>query len=161
MFSPAMAIPVAYNDVIYIVAPDRYLTAINSTSGETLWRTNEATVRESIGISSDSSVVYGKTMNNDIVAFKTSKEAPELKWRFDSGFGYDHVPSMLFEKKGRVFFGTRNGVVYSINPAKKEVAWKHKIDNSMVNTIRLIGDKKLIAATMDGKIVILKWKVPE
>src|SRR5690606_23595122 len=155
MFSPAMVIPVAHEGVIYIAAPDRYLTAIDAEKGFTLWRTNEATVRESIGISEDNSLIYGKTMNDEIVAFKSNKEAPELAWRMDSGFGYDHVPSMLFEQDGEIIFGTRNGRVYSIDSVTKEINWIHKIDNSMVNTIRLIGQNKLIAATMDGKVALL------
>ncbi|HET8752963.1 MAG TPA: PQQ-binding-like beta-propeller repeat protein [Salinimicrobium sp.] len=158
MFSPAMVIPVATDGVIYIVAPDRYLSAIEAKSGETLWRTNEATIRESLGISKDESVVFGKTMNDEIVAFKTNPDAPELSWKMDVGFGYDHVPSMLFEQDGNILFGTRNGIVYSINPDSKMINWAHKIDNSMVNTIRLIGGNKLIAATMDGKIAILSWE---
>ena len=158
MFSPAMVIPVAHEGVVYIVAPDRYLTAINAETGTSLWRSNEATVRESIGISEDKDLVYGKTMNDEIVAFRTNAAAPELAWRMDCGFGYDHVPSMLFEQDGEVVFGTRNGRVYSINPDTKAINWIYKIDNSMVNTIRLIGTNRILAATMDGKVVILKWE---
>ena len=158
MFSPAMVIPVAHEGVVYIVAPDRYLTAINAETGTSLWRSNEATVRESIGISEDKDLVYGKTMNDEVVAFRTNAAAPELAWRMDCGFGYDHVPSMLFEQDGEVVFGTRNGRVYSINPDTKAINWIYKIDNSMVNTIRLIGTNRILAATMDGKVVILKWE---
>lgn len=158
MFSPAMNIPVASDGTIYIVAPDRYLTAIDAETGQTLWRTNEATVRESIGISDDKSLIFGKTMNDTIVAFHTDRKESELAWKMDVGFGYDHVPSMLFEEKGDIFFGTRNGIVYSIDPEAKKINWAYKIDNSMVNTINLIGDGKVIAATMDGKIVLLRGK---
>lgn len=158
MFSPAMVIPVAHNDVVYIAAPDRYLTAIDADSGETLWRTNEATVRESIGISSDKNVIFGKTMNDTIVAFETNAVEPKLAWKMDVGYGYDHVPSMLYEHSGNVLFGTRNGIVYSIDPKVKKINWAYKIDNSMVNTIKLLGDRRVIAATMDGKIAILTWK---
>lgn len=158
MFSPAMVIPVAHNDVVYIVAPDRYLSAIDAESGETLWRTRKAVVRESLGISDDKSEIFAKTMNDTVTAFKTSRTAPHIAWKMDAGYGYDHVPSMLFESNDQIFFGTRNGVVYSINSSTKEVIWKHKIDNSMVNTIKLLGKKKLVATTMDGKVALLTWK---
>ncbi|MCF4100605.1 PQQ-binding-like beta-propeller repeat protein [Gillisia sp. M10.2A] len=157
MFSPAMVIPVAFDDVIYIVAPDRYISAINATSGETLWRSNEATVRESIGISEDNSLIYGKTMNDEIVAFKTGKNKAELAWRKDFGFGYEHVPSMLIEKGKSLYFGTKNGVVYSIDPTTQTHNWSYKIDNSMVNTVNVLDEHQLVAATMDGKIVMLSW----
>lgn len=158
MYSPAMVIPVVHDKVVYIVAPDRYLTAIDSKTGETIWRTNEATVRESLGISNDGKRLFGKTMNDDVVIFATSKEKPEILKRINSKFGYDHVPSMLFEQDGQILFGTRNGVVYSIDPKTETINWKYKIDNSMVNTIRIIGKEQLVAATMDGKIVLLEWK---
>jgi outer membrane protein assembly factor BamB len=71
------------------------------------------------------------------------------------GFGYEHVPSMLVEKSGKVFFGTRNGVVYAIDPLEKKIEWAHKIDNSMVNTVNVIQADRLLVATMDGKVVML------
>ncbi len=155
-FSPAACIPVIKDDVVYIVAPDRYLSAINLNSGKTLWRTNEATVRESIGISGDEKLIYGKTMQDTIVAFFTNSERPQLAWKMNAGFGYEHVPSMLIEKEGKVFFGTRNGVVYSINPTNQQINWAYKIDNSMVNTVQVLSGKELIASTMDGKVALLQ-----
>ncbi|MDX1753593.1 MAG: PQQ-binding-like beta-propeller repeat protein [Salinimicrobium sediminis] len=158
MFSPAMVIPVAHEDVVYIVAPDRYLTAIDAKSGEILWRTNEATVRESLGISKDGKKLFGKTMNDEVVIFEANREEPKMLKRINTKFGYDHVPSMLFEQNGQVLFGTRNGVVYSIDPETEKINWKFKMDHSMVNTIRIIDKGKLLASTMDGKVVLLNWK---
>lgn len=71
------------------------------------------------------------------------------------GFGYEHVPSMLIEKDGLLFFGTRSGVVYAINPSTQQIAWAHKTDNSMVNTVRVIDKNQLIVSTMDGKVTLL------
>jgi outer membrane protein assembly factor BamB/predicted phosphodiesterase len=155
-YSPAACIPVIQEEVVYVVAPDRYLSAIDINNGKTLWRTKEATVRESLGLSADGKLVYGKTMQDTVVAFITNKEKPQMAWKMRVGFGYEHVPSMLIEKDGQVFFGTKSGVVYAINPATQTVNWAHKIDNSMVNTVNVINSKQLIAATMDGKIVLLE-----
>lgn len=157
MYSPAMCIPVAHDSVVYIVAPDRYISAIDAENGKTLWRSNEATVRESIGISQDKQLVYGKTMNDEIVAFTTNRNAPQMEWRMDCGFGYDHIPSMLIETEGAVYFGTKNGVIYSINPQTQQINWVHKVDNSMINTVNVISGNKLVAATMDGKVVLLRY----
>jgi outer membrane protein assembly factor BamB len=155
-YSPASCIPVVHDDVVYIVAPDRYITAIDAHTGTTLWRNNDATVRESIGISQDGKLVYGKTMQDTIVAYATSREKQWAAWKMHAGFGYEHVPSMLIEKKGRVYFGTKNGVVYAIDPKTRSIAWKHKIDNSMVNTVNVIGPGKVLASTMDGRVVLLE-----
>ena len=115
-YSPASCIPVAFDGVVYIVAPDRYISAIDVETGKTLWRNNDAAVRESIGIAANGKWIYGKTMQDTIVAYATSREKQTALWKMHVGFGYEHVPSMLIEKEGSVFFGTKNGVVYSIDP---------------------------------------------
>jgi outer membrane protein assembly factor BamB/predicted MPP superfamily phosphohydrolase len=155
-FSPAACIPVVHDNTVYIAAPDRYLSAIDIQTGKTIWRSNSATVRESIGISEDGKLVYGKTMQDTIVAFHTNNTQPSVAWKMNAGFGYEHVPSMLIEKESKVFFGTKNGVVYVINPNTQKIIWAHKIDNSMVNTVRVLNGRQLIAATMDGKVVFLE-----
>jgi outer membrane protein assembly factor BamB len=155
-YSPAACIPVAADSVVYVVAPDRYISAIHISDGRTLWRNNDATVRESIGISTDGQWVYGKTMQDTIVAYRVSAEKQYAAWKMHCGFGYEHVPSMLIEKEGELFFGTKNGVVYSINPQKQLINWAHKIDNSMVNTVKVLDAQHIIASTMDGKVVLLK-----
>ncbi len=111
-YSPASCIPVAVNGLIYVVAPDRYITAIDATNGTTAWRSKESGVRESIGLSEDGTLAYGKTMNDTLTAFKTTAGAQSVAWRMHCGYGYDHAPSMPVEKEGQVFFGTRSGVVY-------------------------------------------------
>ena len=65
---------------------------------------------------------------------------------------------MLIEKDGVIFFGTRSGVVYSIDAAAQKTRWAYKIDNSMVNTVQVIDKKNIIASTMDGKVVLLQEK---
>lgn len=154
-YSPASCIPVASDNVIYIMAPDRVVSAIDAASGKTLWRSKDGGVRESIGISADGKWIYGKSMQDTIVAYASSKEQQSAAWKLHAGFGYEHVPSMLIEKDGHVFFGTKSGVVYCIDPMAKKVVWAHKIDNSMVNTVRVLSKNQLVVSTMDGKLVLL------
>jgi outer membrane protein assembly factor BamB/Icc-related predicted phosphoesterase len=155
-YSPAACIPVAYDGVVYVAAPDRYISAISASDGNTLWRNNEASVRESIGISRDGKTIYGKTMQDTIVAYHSSREPQHPLWKMNCGFGYEHVPSMLIERNGNVFFGTRNGVVYCIDPMTQKILWAHKIDNSMVNTVRVVDQQHVIISTMDGKLALLE-----
>lgn len=152
MFSPAMVTPVAAKGIVYIATPDRYLTAIDVNTGSTLWRNKEASVRESIGLSADSTTVYGKTMQDEVVGYKAQSTDPGVLWKLNVGFGYEHVPSMLIEKGGKVFFGTKNGVVYAIDPKNQKTVWAHKIDNSMINTVNVIDGKNILVSTMDGKV---------
>ena len=155
-YSPASCIPVVINNTVFVVAPDRYISAIDLNTGSTLWRNNDAGVRESIGVSENGELIYGKTMQDTIVAYKNSRDKQSALWKMNVGFGYEHVPSMLIEKDGEVFFGTRNGVVYAIDPVNQKTIWAHKIDNSMVNTVRVLDKRNIIAATMDGKVVLLQ-----
>lgn len=155
-FSPAACIPVAHDSVVYVVCPNRTLYAIDATTGATLWQNSETRVRESIGISQQGNYVYGKTMQDTVVAYATGRTAQHPAWVMNAGFGYEHVPSMLIEKDGELFFGTRNGVVYDIDPAHRKINWAYKIDNSMVNTVRVINSMQIIASTMDGKVVMLQ-----
>ncbi len=155
-FSPASCIPVAVDGVVYVVAPDRYISAIDAATGKALWRNNDATIRESIGISANGKWIYGKTMQDTIVAYNSSREKQSTAWRMHVGFGYEHVPSMLIEKDGLVFFGTKSGVVYCIDPSTQKIVWAHKIDNSMVNTVRVLDKHTVVVTTMDGKLALLK-----
>ncbi|MEO7443919.1 MAG: PQQ-binding-like beta-propeller repeat protein [Ferruginibacter sp.] len=155
-YSPAACIPVIKDSVVYITAPDRYLTAIHIRTGETLWRTNDDAVRESIGLSEDKNLVFGKTMNDTIVAYETNGSRPIVQWKLNAGYGYEHTPSMLIEKNSRIYFGTRSGVVYALDASQKKVKWKYKIDNSMVNTVNVLPGRKVVAATMNGKLVLLQ-----
>ncbi|HSU28991.1 MAG TPA: PQQ-binding-like beta-propeller repeat protein, partial [Chitinophagaceae bacterium] len=155
-YSPASCTPVAKDDAVFVVAPDRFISAIHIKNGQTLWRNNDATVRESIGISADGKWIYGKTMQDTIVAYAASPDKQNAAWKMNCGFGYEHVPSMLVEKNGKLYFGTRSGVVYSIDPQSQTINWAHKIDNSMVNTVRVTDTQQVIATTMDGKIVLLE-----
>ena len=50
-YSPAAVWPVATAGRIFIAAPDRVLSAIDASTGRTLWRTAESTVRETVGLS--------------------------------------------------------------------------------------------------------------
>lgn len=155
-FSPAACTPVVKDDVVYVVAPDRYTTAIDINTGTALWRTNELKGRESIGMSADGKWIMAKTMNDSIFALAPGREKQPVAWVVDCKYGYDHVPSQLIEKDGQVFFGTRSGVVYAVDIEQRKVAWAHKIDNSMVNTVRVLDKRHIIASTMDGKVVMLQ-----
>ena len=132
------------------------MTALDLQTGQTLWRTKESTVRESIGISEDGKWVYGKTMQDTVVAFNANRTAPQAVWKMHAGYGYEHAPSMLIEKNGVLYFGTRNGFVYAIDPSTQKIVWKYKIDNSMVNTVNVFQAGKLIVSTMDGKVSLLE-----
>jgi outer membrane protein assembly factor BamB len=95
-------------------------------------------------------------MQDTVVAFPAHRQPQTAAWKMHAGFGYEHVPSMLIEKEGKVFFGTKNGVVYAIDPLTQKIIWAHKLDNSMVNTVNVLSGKALVVSTMDGKVALLE-----
>ena len=157
-FSPASCTPLVRDSVVFVVAPDRYLSAIHLQDGRTLWRTRNGGLRESIGLSADGMTIYGKSMQDTLVAYAAVADQAEVLWKMNVGYGYDHVPSMLVERDGIVFFGTRNGVVYAVDPKTQLVKWAHKVDNSMVNTVRVLNKRDLVITTMDGRLLRLRYK---
>ena len=155
LYSPAACWPVASFGKIFIVAPDRYMTALDEKTGAIVWRTGSHQVREMIGISEDSSRIYVRLMNDSLLAFSASAQHPELVWASNCNYGYDIDPSMPIEKEGQVMFGTKNGVIYSVQAASGAMTWKYKLGNTIVNTLNPLSSHRLLATTMDGTVALL------
>ncbi|MDE6207220.1 MAG: PQQ-binding-like beta-propeller repeat protein [Muribaculaceae bacterium] len=111
MLGPGNVVPVITTDRVYVVAPDRYMTALDRATGKELWRDNSHRYRESLGHSEDGTRVYAKTMDGELVAIDTT--TPDFKelWMVDLGLGYEHAPCVIVEKDGYVFTGSRRGIV--------------------------------------------------
>lgn len=111
MLGPGNVVPVISGDRVYVVAPDRYMTAIDRATGRQLWRDNSHRYRESLGHSADGTRVYAKTMDGELVAIDAT--VPDFKelWTVDLGLGYEHAPCVIVEKDGYVYTGSRRGLV--------------------------------------------------
>ena len=154
--SPAACWPVAAEDVVYIVAPDRYMTAISLRDGLTVWRSGDHQVREAVGISEDGSRVYAKSMMDTLLCFFTSPTMRTPGWATPCGYGYDIDPSMPIEKEGSVFFGTKNGMVYSVESRSGAVRWAHKVGVTIVNTPAPVSRDEVVITDFDGRIALLE-----
>jgi len=150
-FSPAAVWPVAAHGKVFITDPQRAMTAVDLETGETVWRTFESMVRETIGLSEDKERVYSKTMNDSVVAYSTRGNQPVKLWASDAGFGYEHAPSMPVEKDGVVFGSTKNGLIFALDALTGEVLWKHKVGNSLVNTIVPLSKTEVLFTATGGE----------
>jgi len=160
MFSPAACEPVATKNRLFIVAPDRYMTCLNAVNGQVIWRhkgDDNTRVREAMGLSVDSSLVYVKTMNGDILGMSAKTDSMQVDWRGARNMGYEISPSVVKERAGLVFGLQNSGDIYAFNRKDGSLAWVHKISNALVNPVTFVNDHELIATTMDGKIVCLKY----
>lgn len=157
-FSPAAVWPVTANGKVFIVDPQRAITSIDINNGNTIWRTFQSMVRESLGLSADGKQIYAKTMADSVVCYSTTGDKPIELWASNVGFGYEHAPSMPLECKGVVYGGTAAGLVYALNSRNGRVIWKHKVGNSLINTVLPLSGNDVIVTSSEGYVVLLKNK---
>ncbi|MFQ6616536.1 MAG: PQQ-binding-like beta-propeller repeat protein [Fidelibacterota bacterium] len=156
LYSPAACWPVGSYNKVFIVAPDRYMTAIDVETAKNVWRTGGHDVREAIGLSENGEIVYARSMWDTLFAYSTSASEPEILWASDCGYGYDIDPSMPVERDGIVFFGTKNGFVIAVDARTGEVRWKHRTGVALVNTVAPIDSQRVVVTDMDGRIILLE-----
>lgn len=154
-FSPAAVWPVAADGKVFFTAPDRVMTAIDAETGETIWRTKESMVRETIGLSMDSTRLYSKTMQDSVVCYSALGNSPERIWAVNAAYGYDHAPSMPVEKDNVVFGSTKNGIIFALDAESGKVLWKHKAGNSLINTIIPLTGHDCLYSSADGTVGML------
>ena len=158
LYSPAACWPVAADGRVFIVAPDRKMTALNASTGAQLWRTGDYAVRESIGLSEDQSRFYVRAMQDYIYAFSTSAAEPKKLWEMNAGFSYDINSAMLEEKDGVLFYGTKNGLLLALDARTGALKWQHRIGVGVVNTVVPLSARQVLATDVDGKIALVEAK---
>lgn len=158
MYSPAAVWPVAARGKIFIVAPDRHMSAIDAKTGKDIWDSGDFSCRESIGISRRGKYVYVKNMfEGNIDAFYTKGNNQKLAWESKAELGYEISPSPITEAGNLIFVPTTAGIVYAINKNTHTVVWKHKVSDAMINHILPVGDNKLVVSAFDGKVTCLLY----
>lgn len=158
-FSPAAVWPVAADGKVFITDPQRAMTAIDIETGNTVWRTFQSMVRETIGLSEDKERIYSKTMNDSIVCYSTKGNQPHKLWASNVGFGYEHAPSMQVEKNGVVFGSTKEGLIFALEAATGKVLWKHKTGNSLISTVVPLDNNWVLFTATSGETGMLKFKI--
>lgn len=157
-FSPAAVWPISANGKVFITDPQRAMTAIDIQTGHTVWRTFQSMVRETIGLSEDKQRLYSKTMNDSIVCYSSEGNEPKELWASNVGFGYEHAPSMQEEKEGVMFGSTKEGLIFALEGKTGKVLWKHKIGNSLINTVVPLSGQEVLFTETGGKVGLLKIK---
>lgn len=158
MYSPAAVWPVTGFGKVFFVDPERAMTAVDLKTGQQLWRTYQSKVRESIGLSVDKKRVYAKTMQDSIVCYAADSNTPRELWASNIGFGYEHATVMLVEKDNVVFGSTKNGLIFAVDAYTGKVYWKHKIGNTLVNTVVPLSKTEILYTNEDGLIGKLSMK---
>jgi outer membrane protein assembly factor BamB/calcineurin-like phosphoesterase family protein len=155
LYSPAACTPVESRGIVFIVAPDRQMTAIGLEDGRQLWRTGMFQVRETIGRSADGDRIYIRTMRDSILALAPSKTGPEVVWCTNAGFGYDINSAAIVEGGNSVFYGTKDGIIIAVDARSGGILWKHRTGAALCNTILPLPGGDVIVADADGVIEAL------
>lgn len=159
MFSAAACEPAAAANRLFIVAPDRYMTCFNAANGKVIWRKHDPKigVRESMGLSADSSLVYVKTTAGEVLGIDARSGSMDVKWKSGYKWGYDISPSRVEERDGFVFALSDSGSIFCFKRQDGSLVWIHKLTNCLVNPLSFLNDRKLIVTTMDGDISCLSY----
>ena len=159
MFSPAACYPVAANGRVFIVAPDRYMTAFDAHTGSVLWRKQmkDKRVRESMGLSADRSMVYVKTMDGEVLGISTKADSMKIVWQARLKLPYELDPSAIVEHQGLVYVPSHSGLAVAVERKTGRVVWKHKSSNALLNPVMPVRDNTVVLSTMDGKLTCLKY----
>lgn len=153
LFSPGNVVPVVTPDRVIIVAPDRVTTAIDRSTGKTIWREkNQYKVRESLGVSEDGKTAYAKTMDGELIAMSTQGDSYNLLWKVDLGLGYEHAPCLVLEHRGYIFTGSRHGVLTVVNATTRQVEFSGKLGSSEVNGFDIDDNGDIYCSLIEGTI---------
>lgn len=135
MLSPGNVVPVISGDKVFIVAPDRYMTALDRATGTQLWRDNSHRYRESLGHSADGSRVYAKTMDGELVVVDATASGFKELAVVDLGLGYDHAPCIVAEHDDVIYTGSRHGEVVMVSASTLTPVARLTLGKSEVNGI--------------------------
>ena len=156
MLSPAACVPVATGNRVFVVAPDRKMACLDALSGELIWHSDLGgiAVRESMGISADSSLILAKTMNGIVVGVSATGDMPEIIWQTDFNIGYDIAPGVITQHNGVIFIPSDKGLIHAVSRADGTLLWSHRISSCLINNIVPL-DGSVLCNAMDGAVVRL------
>lgn len=158
LLSPGNVQAVVMHEKVFIVAPDRYMTALELKTGHEIWRSNRHQVRESMGGFAPAHEVYAKLMNDSIIAISALGNEMQTLWVADATFGYDHNPCPIVSDGRYVFAATRYGNLVAVDTGTKSLAWKHKADHTAINFISPGADNVLWISTAGGLITAIAFE---
>ncbi len=159
MYSPAGCWPIAAGSKVFIVAPDQYMTAFDAWSGKILWRMKSPLirVRESMGLSEDSSLAYIKTTDGKLSAISTAANEMQAVFNLNLQLGYDLCAAPIVENKGVIYVPSNSGVVTAVDRQNHKIVWKHKVSNSNIKAIMPLKGNRVIVSTEGGQITCLQF----
>ncbi len=159
MLSPAACVPVAVDGRIFVVAPDRKMACLDASTGKLLWHSDlgKIAVRESIGITADSTLILAKTMNGVTVGVNADGREGSVMWKTGFDIGYDIAPAVIEEQAGVILIPSDKGVIHAASREDGRLLWSHRISSCLINRIVPLGRNGLLVTSMDGVVVRIAY----
>ena len=154
LYSPGHIVPRIVGGRVFIVAPDRYMTALDLSTGREIWRVKQRKVRETTGVSGDGTKIYAKTMDGELLAVATASDSYAEAWVADAGWGYDHNPCPVEVREGVAYMANRTGCVASVRE-DGVLLWAEKFASSAANDFFVDDSNRLWVTFIEGKIFYL------
>lgn len=152
-YSPAASPLVSDGKNVFFATPDKAITAVDLLLGKTSWRKTDYDAWESIGISDDLKRLFVKSQNDKFSIINAANG--KLQKTIDLKFGLDTGPVQPIEVKANIYFGGKNGNVYSVDP-KYNFNVLFFMGTSRVHSLQMLNDTHIVASNMDGKIVVFE-----
>ena len=111
--------------------------------------------RETIGISEDRSLVFVRTMQDSIVAFRSGSQEPDVAWISDLSFGYDINSSMIRARGDSLYYATKDGLVLALASKTGQLLWRHRSSAGMIQTPLPVEGGAVALAAYDGTVCML------
>jgi outer membrane protein assembly factor BamB len=159
MLSPAACVPVAVNGRVFVVAPDRKMACLDASTGQLLWHSDLGgiTVRESMGITADGTLILAKTMNGITVGVDAKEAEGTVVWKTGFDIGYDIAPGVVEEQSGVILIPSDKGVIHAASREDGRLLWSHRISSCLINRIVPLGSNGALCSSMDGVVVRLEY----
>ena len=152
LYSPAACNPQLIDGVIYIVAPDRFLTAIDVETGQTLWRSNRYAVRENIASAEDGSLLFMKTMFDTVIAVIPDKNEFKLKWAVSGKYDFDINPAPMQQVGNMVWGTTHYGWLMGFDSNDGKMIVNKRFSKNLTHK-PVVFEEKLVIISVDGGII--------
>jgi len=152
-YSPAASPLVSDGKNVFFATPDKAITAVDLLLGKTSWKKIDFDAWESIGISNDMNSIFVKSQNDKL--YIISSVNGKLQKTIDLKFGLDTGPIQPIEVNGNIYFGGKNGNVYSIDP-KFFFNSLFFMGTARTHSLQMLDEKRIAASNMDGKIILFK-----
>ena len=158
-YSPAACSPVIDNqNRVFISTPDKFISAIDFTTGKTIYRSNDFNGWESIGIDEKRNSLFIKGLVDTIYALSLIDSLPTLKWKSALGYGLDTNPINITVNGNKVFIPAKNGNLYILEKETGKLLKSFFLGTARLNEILPLSNSQVIVSNMDGKIYLINLK---